>query len=305
MNTKKPNSTAFGRSVIKPIALTLGICVSGIQAANASSLKALNTGAVSNIFKECLNDGMAVVYDDDRVDNLGWYYAFDSAIDGVSGDQIGGNGYEIYGSAIKETQDSIVVVLNSNMLITGQDGTAADDGNIGWGDWFLNLSGMDFTTASNTGNLFAVRFAGTNDSLAPSVGLYGGVTATSVTGINAGFESLNAYHDRVATHCTNGICTNLGDLSANTAYFDQNQSLNSIGSGTYLSEITYLSLAELQAEGYNSSQFGGSQTIAFTFNKTAICQSGNCQSVPDPSSLLGVFVVGLGMKFIRRNRTAE
>lgn len=305
MNTKKIGLSFAKSSIVKSSAIALGLVLSCIQSANAASLKALSTGAISNVFKECLNDGMASVYDEGRLDEYGWLYTFDSPLDGISGQEIGGNGYEIYGSAIKETQDSIFVVLNSNMPITGINGTSADDGNIGWGDWFLNLSGTDFTTASNNGNLFAVRFAGTNDSLAPSIGFYGGVTATSVTGINAGFDSINAYNDRIATQCVGPNCTNLGDLPSTTTYFDRNQSLNSIGSGTYLSEITYISLADLQTEGYNSSQFAGAQTIAFKFDKAGICASGNCQSVPEPSSLLGVAFVGLWTKFFRRRQTGN
>jgi hypothetical protein len=277
-----------------------------VQPVRAASLTALATGATSNVFKECINDGTALVYDENRVNDRGWLYSFDSPLDGVAGTQVGGNGYEIYGSAIKETEDSIWVVLNSNMPLTGLDGTAAEDGNIGWGDWFLNLSGQDFTTASNSGNLFGVRFAGTNDSLAPSIGLYSNVTATSVTGVNDGFSTLTDYENRVLTYgCPDGSCLNYGDLSIDTTYFDRTQSLNAIGSGTYLSEITYLTLQELQDGGYDSSQFAGSQTVAFKFDKSTLCAAGApCQSVPESSSVLGLVVVGiLGLRSIlRRNQ---
>lgn len=283
----------------RTIAITFGLIFAFAQTAKADEVKVL-TGAVSNVFLECINDGVATVYDQAKVDKKGWLYTFDSSQDGVNGGQIGGNKYEIYGSAIKETKNSILVVINSNMSITGHSERSAQDGNIGWGDWFLNLSGTNFTTANNAGNLFAVRFAGTNDSSATKVGLYGGVQAKSVTGVNSGFASLSNYQQHTAKYGTAG--SNLGDLATNTSYFDQTKSLNSIASGTYLSDISYLNLDQLKTKGYNTSQFAGSETIAFQFNKSAICQSDDCKNVPEPTSLLGALIAGVGMKFAKRSR---
>lgn len=287
----------------RTIAITFGMLFAFAQTAKADEVKVMTNGVVSNVFLECINDGTATVYDQAKVDKKGWLYTADSSRDGVNGSNIGGNKYEIYGSAIKETKDSILVVLNSNMSIAGNSDSAARDGNIGWGDWFLNLSGKNFTTASNTGNLFAVRFAGTNDSGVSKVGLYGGVQAMSVTGVNSGFGSLSSYQNHVKKYAGSSSVANLGDLAINTSYFDQSKSLNAIASGKYLSDISYLNLDQLKATGYNANQFAGSQTIAFQFNKAAICQAGgNCQSVPEPTTLLGASIALFGMKLAKRSR---
>ncbi len=159
----------------------------------------------------------------------------------------------------------------------------------------FNFSGLDFTTASNLGRLFGVRFAPTNDSFAPNIGLYGNVKATSVTNINSGFDSLLAYNEHVANYCPPGqnCGASLGDLPANTPYFNQNQSLNAIASGEFLTGITYVSYSELLASGYNPNWSSGAHTIAFKFDKSAICDRGECKAVPEPTSAIGI--LGLGV----------
>ena len=120
----------------------------------------------------------------------GWNYSIDAFNDGS-----GGANFEIKGLAIKETATDIVVALTGGTPLTGVYDSGAADKNIGWGDMFFNFSGKNFTTASNSKSLFGVRFAGTNDSLAPSVGLYGNVQAVSVTSTNHGYNSLKQYYD--------------------------------------------------------------------------------------------------------------
>ncbi|MDY6782491.1 MAG: XDD3 family exosortase-dependent surface protein [Cyanobacteriota bacterium] len=291
----------FNLTPQKILALSSGFCLSFaiVQPVQAATFKALNKNVISNVFAECINDGTVSVLDDDNAAWQQWHYSHDSTTDGVDGLQVGGNVYEIFGMALKETKDSILVAINGNMPLTGQDGTAANDGNIGWGDFFLNFSGKDFTTASNDKDLFAVRFAGENDSFVPSVGLYGDVSAVSTTGINSGFASISDYNQRVTDY---GGFPSFGDLPANTNYFDQSQSLNNIGSGQYLADIMYLTLADLQAMGYDSSQFGGQYTHAFKIDKSAICQSGVCETVPEPSTALALVAVGLGLGGLRLRR---
>jgi hypothetical protein len=281
-------------------ATTIGLLSIIAQPARSATFTALNSGVVANVFTECINDGTALVVDEEPT--KGWHYATDSFTDGVNGWQIGGNVYEIFGLALKETEDSIWVALNSNLPLTGENGTPANDGNIGWGDLFFNFSGRDFTTASHNQKLFAVRFAETNDSFVPQVGLYGNVTATSTTGINSGFSSIASYNQSVA-----GYGASLGDLPAETAYFDQNQSLNAMGSGDYLTGITFLTPEQLEIAGYDPSRFGGQYAIAFKFDKATICQMGFCQkrsdsseTVPEPSGILGLLAVGLGLGVLRR-----
>jgi len=280
-----------------------GLLIGIVQPTQATTLTALNQGIVIDTFTECINDGVALVIGQNPTDQYGWQYAIDSANDGVDGFQVGGNVYEIYSLALKETDDDIFVALNANMSLTGINGTAADDGNIGWGDLFFNFSGEDFSTASNENSLFAVRFAGTNDSLVSNVGLYGDVTATSTTAINSGFSSIEAYNQHVATYgCAGADCQpSLGDLAANSTYFNQTQSLNAIASGTFLTGISFLSTAELSAAGYDLNQSSGQHTIAFKFSKSSICDRGFCQtnqtteSVPEPFGILGLGVISLVM----------
>lgn len=198
--------TFFTQLLMTATASAIALIFAPGQRVNAATLKAIQPGTTINTFAECLNDGIALIGGKNPLDRYGWQWAIDAPNDGVAGFQVGGNGYEIYTMAIKETANSIFVALNGNMPLTGIDGTGAVDGNIGWGDLFLNFSGLNFSTASQLGSLFAVRFAGTNDSFAPSIGLYGNVKATSVTGINSGFSSLQAYNQRVSGYCTGPNC---------------------------------------------------------------------------------------------------
>ncbi len=306
--------TSFTQLLMTATASAIALIFAPGQRVNAATLKAIQPGTTINTFAECLNDGIALIGGKNTLDLNGWQWSIDNPNDGVDGFLVGGNSnrYEMYTMAIKETANSIFVALNGNMPLTGIDGTGAVDGNIGWGDLFFNLSGLNFSTASQLGSLFAVRFAGTNDSFAPSIGLYGNVTATSVTGINSGFSSLQAYNQRVSGYCTGPNCgPSLGDLAANTPYFNQTQSLNAIASGNFLAPITYLTSADLLAAGYNFNQphAKGSQTIAFKFDKAGICDSGVCAeiTVPEPSSLAGLAVLGLivaGRKLRQRKVTA-
>ncbi len=290
--------------VKRPIYATLLACTTAFswlfvtgEPSKAATLTALNEGTVVDTFTECINDGIALMVGKNPADEQGWQYAIDSFNDGVAGTQVGGNVYEIYNLALRETDDSIWVVLNANMPLTGSEAAAAEDGNIGWGDLFFNFSGQDFTTANNTSNLFAVRFAETNDSLAPTIGVYSNVTATSTTAINSGFSSIQDYNQHVAVYgCQEPGCgASMGDLPADSSYFDQTQSFNAIASGKYLADITYLSPSELSQAGYDLNRFSGQHTIGFKFSKSAICDSGYCQSVPEPSAAAGLVVIGLAL----------
>lgn len=282
------------------ITTTLGVILTTTKPVKAATFTALNEGTVANTFTECVNDGIALQVGKNPINDQGWQYAVDSFNDGVDGFQVGGagNGYEIYSLALKETKDSIVVVINGNMPLTGIDGTSADDGNIGWGDLFFNFTDKDFTTANNQGDLFGVRFAESNDSLVPNLGLYSNVTAISTTDINSGFDSLEDYNLRVNDACQGAGCApSLGDLAADTSYFDQSQSLNTMGLGEFLTNIMYLSESELLDAGYDLNRFDGEHTIAFKFAKSGICDRGYCTSVPEPSAGVGLAALGLMVGF--------
>lgn len=248
------------------------------------SAAVLGTGTTIHTFLECLNDGVALQVGNNPVDAQGWQYTIDSNSDGVAGTDVGGNEYEIYGMAVRETETSLWFVLNGNTPLTGNSAVTAADGNIGWGDLFLNFSGMDFQTAMESGNLFAIRFAGTNDSGVDQIGVYQQAKAKSVTNSNSGFLSLQQYNSHVVNY---GGFPSLGDLPANSPYFNLAQSWNVIESGNYLTGIEYLSEQDLLKGGYNPSLFAGLQTIAFKWDKAPLPS----QSVPEPSILFGLFGV--------------
>ncbi|MCC3531137.1 MAG: PEP-CTERM sorting domain-containing protein [Microcoleus sp. PH2017_22_RUC_O_B] len=248
----------------------------------------------------------------------GWNYAIDSFNDGVTGPQIGGGEFEFYGIAVKETSDTAFIAINSNLSLAGYADSAAQSGNINYGDLFFNFSGQNFDTANANRSLFAVRFAEGNDSGVATTGVYSNVTAKNVTKTNSGFINLNQYNTTVAS---GGGTPSMGDLAATDPYFQQTGNwtvLNSIASGTKVAEISSLTPATLSAMGLDFSQFNavGSQTIGFSFNKSAIpsgsyvanlfaeCANdaiaikGEFEAVPEPSTwfgtLAGLSFLGMG-----------
>lgn len=280
---------------LKTGTVALGLLCLTAQGASANPLN----GVVFNVFLECLNDGVVLQRDDARVNEYNWQYAIDPTNDGS-----GGSKFEMFGMGVRETQDSVWVVLNGNTPLAGVFDSAAADDNIGWGDLFFNLNPTtDFQTASGEGSLYGVRFAGTNDSGVSEVGLYGNVTAQSVTGANHGYASLNAYDNAIAS-------ADLGDMNADgyldngQRYYQGSSSLNTIASGTFLSGINWLSEQELADGHFDSSLFGGSKTIAFSFNKSSVFGEPEAatQSVPEPSSLIGLAFLGLSAFGVKRHK---
>ncbi|MEO0537875.1 MAG: PEP-CTERM sorting domain-containing protein [Cyanobacteria bacterium P01_A01_bin.123] len=249
----------------------------------------------------------------------GWNYGIDAF-----GDGSGGSVYDIQGLAIKESGDNIFIAINANLSLLGNSASGAQDGNIGWGDLFLNFSGDDFQTASQNGDLIGINFAGTNDSGAPEVGVYSDVTAKSVTADNNGYSSLKMYHD-YGWGKTNTMGT---DYATKQAAFDEfgetSPVLNVIDSGTYEGGLTYLSESEMAAEGLDFDHFNtdGSETLAFSFSRAfvptgeyvanifiecandGVALDGDLQDVPEPSALGGVLLLGMvaGGRRLRRKR---
>ncbi|MFB2833187.1 XDD3 family exosortase-dependent surface protein [Floridanema evergladense] len=250
----------------------------------------------------------------------GWNYGIDALNDGS-----GGSSFEIKGMAIKETADSIFVALTGGMPLTGVTNGGAADGNIGWGDLFFNFSGQNFQTASNTNSLFGIRFAGANDSLAASTGVYSNVKAASVTGVNHGYNSLNQYYNS-GFNRTNTQGTDLSTAQAAYNYFGQTTPiLNVISSGTKVGDITMLTASQLTAAGLNFGHFSaaGTQMIGFQFNRSLLASgsylanvfvecgndgvalAGNLAQVPEPSAIVGLTLVGLSAagSMLRKRRS--
>ncbi len=203
----------------------------------------------------------------------GWNYSIDAVNDGS-----GGSAYDIRGIAIKEEGDQIIVALTGGASVAGVAYSSARNGNIGWGDMFFNFSGKSFAEANASGSLFGVRFAGTNDSGAASVGVYSNVKATSVALANSGYSSLQQYYDH-------GFNSNdqkaQGDLNTRADvknYYGNNGTgpiNNVISAGTKVGEVSSLTSTVLAAAGLDFGHFAasGSQTFAFSFSKSAFGNS--------------------------------
>lgn len=258
----------------------------------------------------------------------GWSYAIDSFNDSTQGSplQVGGTDYEIYGTAFKQTDHNIFVAINANTPLGGVV-SDAQDGYTRWGDILFNFSGKNLSNASANGNLWGIRFDDKNESGVSQTGVFKDVFAKSVAHLNNnGFGSLGRHNEVVQNY---GGTPTIGDLSAFDPYFDQTQQVqNVMASGTKVGDINFLNSVELSNLGLNFSHFGlaGSQTIAFSLDRASlpdegnflyhlalecdndiIAQSGNLESVPEPSAILGLTVVGLigGIRFGKRHVNQE
>jgi len=246
----------------------------------------------------------------------GWNYAIDSFNDGS-----GGEAYNIRGMALKEEGSSIFVALTGGTPLTGVSNSRAADGNIGWGDLFFNFSGTNFQSAQ--GNVFGIRFAGTNDSGVASTGVYAGVTGKSVTLENHGYGSLKQYYNS-GFNKTNTLGTDLPTTAAVYSYLyptnvastpttSNTPILPVIGSGTKIGDINILASSALT--GLDFGHFGavGSQTFGFSFDRSdlpagggnfiahlflecgndGVALAGTLSEVPEPTGILGLAVVGM------------
>ncbi|MBW4520376.1 MAG: PEP-CTERM sorting domain-containing protein [Scytolyngbya sp. HA4215-MV1] len=245
--------------------------------------------------------------------NSGWTYSIDAANDGS-----GGNGFEIKGIAMSIQNDQIVVALTGGMPVTGTAYSHALDGIISWGDLFLNFTGNSFNAAQ--GSLFGIHFgSNTNSSLA--AGVYSNVKTTSVATINSGYSSLQQYYN-AGYGKANSVGAALPTQTAALNYFGGGSIQTSIASGTKIGNITPLLASNLTAAGLNFGSAQGTQTFGFSFSKSLLPQgsflsnlflecgndgvaiAASTQSVPEPTTMAGLALVGLGMTAVRRKRKA-
>ncbi len=260
-----------------------------------------------------------------------WNYGIDAV-----GDGSGGAKYDIKGLAMKETADSIFVALTGGTPLKGNKDTGAVDDNIGFGDLFFNLSGKDFTTAMNDGDLFGIRFAETNDSQVSRTGVYQNVTAMSVTQDNDGYGSLKQYYNNKKFDKINTQGTDLpnkadvydylyGSTIAQKPTKNNTPILNVIQSGRFLGDIDLLDGTQLSNAGLDFSHFeaNDSHTFGFRFDRAllprnggnfishlflecgndGVALKGDLESVPEPSGLAGIAGISLtfaGMALRRR-----
>lgn len=205
----------------------------------------------------------------------GWNYSIDALTDGS-----GGYSYEIEGLATTETADSIYFALTGGTPLTGVYDTDAQDDNIGWGDLFLNFSGNTAKKATSDGDLFGIRFAGTNDSGVNKVGLYSNVTTKNVAGQNQGYNSLKQYYD-AGYNRNNTMGTDLatkkdayaylyGNNVANNPTNNNTKTRNVIKNGNFLGGIDLLSGSDLASAGLDFGNFGvgNAHTIGFKVSKS-------------------------------------
>jgi hypothetical protein len=198
-----------------------------------------------------------------------WMYAKDSFTDGT-----GHKSLEIYGVAVKQEGNTIMVAINANMGPEGETDWSSlhksirnkiKDGNVAFSDFVLDFGG-DVK--------YAVHFAAGNDSSVTTLGLYQDITLKDVAKENAGFSNLKSYQNYAKN-------PSLGDLSFSDGYFDVNSEWSvpmSIESGTQVNgdNFTSLTAADLAGMGLdfvsglgvsNASELG-SHTFGFSFTKT-------------------------------------
>lgn len=242
-------------------------------------------------------------------------YTPDGFQDGVTNGDVGGGAFEILGAGYIQQGNNLFVGINSNMPFGGYLASGVQGGTIAWGDLFLNFSpDDDFETALSAGNVYGVRFDRFNDSPV-GVGIYQVTGTASVTGVNQGFASVNAY----INHVTNaGSTPYLGEtvMDAGFNYLDRTKSDNVIASGTLLSsDVAYVS--DMTLLGFDA-DFGFGDNLAETgiythgirFNldnlpggrflahfwaeciNDGMAFEGEIQSVPEPSLLLGFAAFG-------------
>ncbi len=262
-----------------------------------------------------------------------WYYSIDSFNDSMSGYDVGGTIYEIYGMAMKQTADEVIFAVNSHLPYDGTESEYAEDNHVGWGDLLLNFTGQPLDVASGSGQLFAIRWANNNDSGVSELGIFDNVTAKTIAkenGLLLTDASLRGYNNWIRSHGGNPT---IGDLSAEDPYFNPNHHIqNVIASGTKIGEVNLID--DIASLGLNFGQFGatGVHTLAFSVarsslpdgsfigflslecnndptgmvNQFSIFEPPTPPKTPEPATALSVFAVGLLMgtsQLRRRNST--
>ncbi|MEC4804162.1 MAG: XDD3 domain-containing surface protein [Jaaginema sp. PMC 1079.18] len=266
----------------------------------------------------------------------GWNYGIDSFKDGTEyqsgrGLVVGSeSAFEFYGMAMKETEDSVIFAINSNLGLSGYSASVRG-GSIAWGDLFLNFSGS--STFDSATDLFAIRFAENNDSGVAELGLYSNVTTKSVAGVNSGHSSLSSYNNKVSNKSWNKDSgswvygdgdPSLADLASDTSYLNQSgRTHNVIKSGTKIGDVQLIS--DFSNLGLDFGYFGatGTNTFGFSVDKSLLptgdfiahilaeCNNdgmaligeiSDAESVPEPAGLVGLGVFGLGLWGQRRRK---
>jgi choice-of-anchor A domain-containing protein len=200
----------------------------------------------------------------------------DSFTDSTDGYRVGGTVYEMYGMAVKQVGDYVIVGLNTNFPLEGEQ---LGSTHIGWGDFIMNFAhDQSVFTHSAAATTYGVKFvSGTSSDVvnSSSLGLYSSVNALGVESAHSGWGTWGQYSSYVKG---NGAQDPLLAGVPNT-YFDDNSAVpNSIGGGNFVNDSAYqlLSQTDLNALGIDfsaglasqSSQLGH-YTFGFSFKRTA------------------------------------
>ena len=252
----------------------------------------------------------------------GWDYARDD----YSYDGSDANGFsptsrfDIYGIGVKQVNNEVWVGINASTPLTGASYSSAADGNIGWGDLFLDF-GVGSTFSSAQGSMLGIRFAATNDSIAPTTGVYTNVTGKSVALDNSGYTNLNHY----ANHAPNAV---IGDLALNDPYYAAyanagvpnviNKFSSRIGDVQTLSSLELATLPVISAPNGSThlNTFGFKFNLPSTYTGSfigslflecindAVAIKGNVRPVPVPPAIAGILAAGAfgGWRATRRKK---
>ncbi len=205
--------------------------------------------------KDSFTDGTAI---EKRVNGKG----------GVSWATIyGGNQFEIYGMALKQEGNDILVAINTNIPLQGNDlsefiaaeGLTLTDNLIGLGDLILNFEGTKY----------GVHFTN-NDAGVQEFGVYTNISTKDVTASNIGWSSLTKYRKYVTDA---GKTPSLGDVTFDEGYFNL-AGKNTYGQividkGTKIADIQMLDSAKLPNFATAFGTAVGQYTHGFKFTKTA------------------------------------
>ncbi len=243
-----------------------------------------------------------------------WNYQYDAV-----GDGSGGTAYDIRAMAMTIRDNQLFVAINGGASLAGVKENGAANGTVSWGDLFFNFSGKKFNEAVAAGEMFAVRFAASNDSPV-ALGLYSGVQTQSVTMQNLGYSSLQAYYNAgFNKDQTQGSALATKEAAFN--YYGTGSIQTSIASGTKIGDVNLLTADALRAMGLNFGANMGSQTFGFSIDKSLLPSSsflaniylecGNdgiaysASAAPEPMTMagaaLGIAAIG-GLKRMRHRK---
>jgi hypothetical protein len=255
-------------------------------------------------------------------------YFNDSSNDSLDGN--GGSTNELYGIFSMEDANFIYIAFNSQFPLNGLPSNGAADGNINYGDIFLNFSpGLSLNEAINQGSVYGIQFAPGNNS-GVSSGLWGDITLASVAAQNDGYYLQGYYNTLNSTPGRDKDGSQMfgymskDEFSSYMSYEPKpagqyQPTPNVIGSSNNkIAEVTTLNKQELLDLGVDLSRFAvvGSDLVGVKFDKTKLPMGDliislllNCNNdgitayhqrsieppevkeVPEPSTILGLMIL--------------